>query len=350
MKHFIIFPYKPLLLVCLFASILFACKTKEKPSQITNAIYVWNERSGYNYFSDEELNFIKVNNIQQVYCKLADVSWDETDHAYPHDINQLPGDRVLQTFINIVPCIFMENSVMLKSTKPELEYMAQKIAARIKNFDKHTKICQVDCDWSAASKDNYFFFLEKMKQHLDSTKLSVTLRLYQYKYPEKTGVPPADRVTLMLYNFNSPTVYRQENSIFDKAEASKYITGKKYALPMDFALPAFSWNVVYDHEDKFAGFLKLSGDFDKIEYLKLVKDHVYEVTADTVIDAYYLRKGYKLKFEEVNHKKLKEAYSLIDKFKNTDTFSVALFDLNYETLKKITEEDHAPLYNSILVK
>jgi hypothetical protein len=331
------------------AVITWSC-SRSKPEHITNAIYVWDTRSGYNYLSTEEMHFIKDNTIQQLYCKLADVSWDEIDHAYPHDIKRLPDSEVLKTFVNVIPCIFIENEVMLKSTKPELEYMAQKIAARIKNYDARTKMCQMDCDWSEQSKDNYFFFLTKLKQNLSLIKLSVTLRLYQYKYPEKTGVPPADRVTLMLYNFNSPSVYRTENSIFDKAEAEKYSTNKKYALPIDFALPAFSWNVVYNHENKFAGFLTLKSDFKDITYLKSISDNVYEVTADTTIDAYYLRKGYKLKTEEIKRKQLKEAYGLIDKFKNTDTFSVALFDLNDNALKTLIKEDNELLYNSILVK
>ena len=329
--------------------LVFAC-TKSKPDHITNAMYVWDERSGYHYLSTEEMQFLKGNNVEQLYCKLTDVSWNEIDHAYPHDIKQLPDDEVLKTFMNIVPCIFIENEVMLKSTAAELEYMAEKIASRVKKYDARTQWCQIDCDWSAQSKNNYFLFLRKLKKNLNSTKLSVTLRLYQYKYPEKTGVPPADRVMLMLYNFNSPSVYRKENSIFDKAEASKYISNKKYTLPVDFALPAFSWNVVYNHEDKFVGFLAVNDTLKNISYLKPLPDNVYEITADTTIDSYYLRKGYKLKAEQITRKELKEAFSLIDKFKNTDSFSVALFDLNDRVLKTLIEEDDAPLYNSILVK
>jgi hypothetical protein len=340
---------KKILFLSVLTIILLSC-TKSKPDHITNAMYVWDERSGYHYLSTTELEFLKANNVEQLYCKLTDVSWNEVDHAYPHDTKRLPDDEVLKTFMNVVPCIFIENEVMLKSTHEELAYMAEKIAARIKKYDARTKWCQIDCDWSAQSKDNYFFFLTTLKKYLESTKLSVTLRLYQYKYPEKTGVPPADRVTLMLYNFNSPAEYRKENSIFDKAEASKYISDKKYALPVDFALPAFSWNIVYNHEDKFVGYLALNDSLKNVTYLKPLSDNIYEITQDTTIDAYYLRKGFKLKSEQIKRKELKEAYSLIDKFKNTDTFSVALFDLNDKALKTLIEENNEVLYNSILVK
>jgi hypothetical protein len=340
---------KKILFLFFLTTMVLAC-AKPKPDHITNAVYVWDERSQYNYLSTQELEFLKANKVEQLYCKLTDVSWDEIDHAYPHDIKRLPDGEVLKTFMNIVPCVFIENEVMLKSTREELEYMAEKIAARIKKYDTRTKYCQIDCDWSAQSKDNYFFFLTRLKHHLDVIKLSVTLRLYQYKYPDKTGVPPADRAMLMLYNFNSPSVLRKENSIFDKAEAIKYVTDKKYNLPIDFALPAFSWNIVYNHEDKFIGYLALKDDHKNISYLKPTSDNLYEITQDTTIDAYYLRKGYKLKAEQIKRKELKEAYGLIDKFKNTDTFSVALFDLNDHALKALIEEDNELLYNSILVK
>ena len=87
-----------------------------------------------------------------------------------------------------------------------------------------------------------------------------------------------------------------------------------------------------------------------VSYIKPISDNMYEITADTTTETYYLRKGYKLKSEQIKRKELKEAYSLIDKFKNTDTFSVALFDLNDHTLKTLIEEDNEILYNSILVK
>ena len=124
MKHVTILrDMKRILYMSFIVLIVVGC-TDSKPDTISNAIYVWNERSSYNYFSTEELSFLKENNIKQIYCKLTDVSWDEVNHAYPNDTKELPGDDVLKTFLTIIPCVFIENSVMLKSMKPELEYMA----------------------------------------------------------------------------------------------------------------------------------------------------------------------------------------------------------------------------------
>lgn len=350
MKHVtILLDMKRILYMSFLVLIVVGCRDS-KPDTISNAIYVWNERSSYSYFSTEELSFLKENNIQQIYCKLTDVSWDDVNHAYPNDTKELPGDDVLKTFLTIIPCVFIENSVMLKSTKPELEYMAKKIASRVKKYDSKIKSCQIDCDWSATSKDQYFYFLTQLKKQLDSISLTATLRLYQYKYPEKTGVPPVDRAMLMLYNFNSPVVYRAENSIFDEGEARKYITDAKYALPLDFALPAFSWSVVYNEENKFVGFLKTEELNEKTTYLKSVSDNTYEIIADTSIDPYYLRKGYKIKIESINQEDLKDAYGLIESFKNTDTYTVALFDLNAKLLNIQTKENNESLYESIFTK
>jgi len=337
---------KKIFYLCYFSLFLFGC-SKPKIDQ-KNAIYIWDERSYYSYLSKEELSFIKENNIQDLYCKLTDVNWSDQYHAFPDDTKDLPSDVTLKAFLNVIPCVFITNEVMLKSTKNELEYMSEKIAARIIKYDTATKWCQVDCDWSAQSKENYFYFLTNLKKHLKGIKVSITLRLFQYRYPEKTGVPPAERAMLMLYNFNSPTAYRKENSIFDYSEAKKYTSDIKYPLPLDFALPSFSWKVLYSHENKFLGFLSYKGDPKVMSYLKEISPNTFQVTADTVVDNYYLRNGNKLKVEKITLKELKEAYSLINEFSNCESYTVALFDLNEQTLDMVKDDES--LYNTISTK
>lgn len=50
----------------------------------------------------------------------------------------------------------------------------------------------------------------------------------------------------MCYNISDIKNPGTENSIFTEGEARKYFTNiNKYPLPLDIALPAFSWAVVY---------------------------------------------------------------------------------------------------------
>lgn len=320
MKHkFVIGVVLPLL--CLLS-----CKEGAK-DKVSNAVYVWNSRESYNFLDTTEIKFLKNNKVEKLYCKLTDVAWSEEEHAYPVDTKYLPTDKMLRSYYEIVPCIFFTNEVMLHSTEKELGYIAEKIAARLLDEGQFTEY-QIDCDWSEQSKEKYFYFLEKMKSYLKGKKLSVTLRLYQYKYPEKAGVPPADRAILMLYNFKSPQVLGKSNTIFDKVEAEKYISQKPYKLPIDFALPSFSWEILYTSEGKFLGFIEDKTLKDDKALFKSRDKNTFVALRDTAIGGLYLRTGNILKHESAGMEELKAAQKLIDDFKNTDAYTVAIFDLN----------------------
>lgn len=318
-----------------------SCKSKPKYKSI-NAIYVWDARDSYNFLTDEESRLLLKNNVEKMYCKLTDVVWDEEFHASPSDVHEVPRSNsgLLFNSALITPCIFFENKVMLKSTKEELSYMAKKIAGRIVK-DGYKEV-QLDCDWSENSKDNYFYFLKTLKVSLDTNaKTSATIRLYQYRYPEKTGVPPVDRGMLMLYNFNQPKKYDHVNAIFDDSEAKKYLNGSKYPLPLDFALPYYYWNILYDAEGKFNSFV-----LDKdINFFKpnssINKDSTnYLVKKDFDIHGQFVRNGYRLVIHKIDQKIVKKAYNLIQDLENNNNYHVALFDLNSKTLNYLNKDEN----------
>jgi hypothetical protein len=64
---------------------------------------------------------------------------------------------------------------------------------------------QIDCDWTAATRDNYFALLKKLKQQpfFQKKTLSTTIRLHQVKFVSQTDVPPADKGLLMLQHGQS---------------------------------------------------------------------------------------------------------------------------------------------------
>ena len=321
---------------------LFSCE--QDKDQVTQGIYVWSERRSYEYLDTAELKFVHRHQVKKIYCKLTDVVWDEASHATPEDIRDLPYDPTLNTFVSVVPCIFFTNEVMLKSSPEELRYIAEKIAMRLGNEKVNYKEIQIDCDWSAQSKEHYFFFLKTLQSLLRGTKISVTLRLYQYRYPDKAGVPPAARAMLMLYNFKSPQVLSQGNTIFDKAEALKYLSDKKYPLPLDFALPSFSWNLLYDAHGMFLGFIKNTNLHEDHNLFSPIHDHQFVCLADTVVEGLYLRKGNILKKEYISMKELEQARALVTAFKNTDMYTLALFDLSTQTQTLINADTDEKIF------
>ena len=106
---------------------------------------------------------------------------------------------------------------------------------------------QIDCDWTKYSKEKYFYLLKKIKE-LSDKKLSCTLRLYPYKYPDIMGVPPVDKATLMCYNLIKPLSQQNKNSILDIEELKKYLNEKKSSpLHLDIVLPTFYWTQLYQN-------------------------------------------------------------------------------------------------------
>ncbi|MGG2305049.1 hypothetical protein ACE4Z6_26875, partial [Salmonella enterica] len=92
---------------------------------------------------------------------------------------------------------------------------------------------QIDCDWTLGTKEKYFSLLKRIKERM-ALPLSCTIRLHQVKYQAKTGVPPVDRGMLMYYNMGHVEGATETNSIYDPANADKYVSYvKDYPLPLD---------------------------------------------------------------------------------------------------------------------
>lgn len=333
-----------ILFASLFLMLLCGACQKSVQDHVTHGVYIWNSRSDYGYLDTTEIKFLRRNQVQRLYCKLTDVVWDDVDHAHPVDIKNVPSDADINAHYDIIPCIFITNEAMLKSSRQELDYMAEKISSRLARYHDKSTEYQIDCDWSENSKGNYFYFLTKMKQHLKTKQQSVTLRLYPYKYSQKVGVPPADRAMLMLYNFKSPQVLGEDNTIFDKVEAEKYLSDNKYPIPLDFAIPSFSWNILYASDGKFLGFINESSITTDSLLCKPLKKSLFVIEKDTTVGAIYLRKGNLLKIEHISKAELLEARSLVDEFKNSNSYTLSVFDLSYKSMALINEDQHEHVF------
>ncbi len=172
---------------------------------------------------------------------------------------------------------------------------------------------QIDCDWTAETRARYFAFLKALKARLPGKELSVTVRLYPYKYRKKLGVPPADRGMLMAYNLSPVNSEATTNSILDVAELKKYLGGKKYPLPLDVALPTFRWSA-WQRDGTLQGLLhNLAPEKLDTAYVRRMDAPgvQYRVTRDTAIGTDYLRTGDVLRDERVSPETLKAAASLL---------------------------------------
>jgi hypothetical protein len=270
---------------------------------------------------------------------MSDVVWNNEYHAEPTDMITLPINHTIASYADIIPCMFFTNEVMIKSSKDELDYMAIKIALKV-NRDS-LKEFQVDCDWSEQSKDNYFYFIKSLKSNLNSnTILSATIRLFQYKYPNKAGIPPADRGMLMLYNFTNPKKYDGKNPIFEIEEAKKYINNTAYKLPLDFAIAHFKWNILYDIDNTFIGYINET-DAERLIQSSTANNNnsLYIINEDISIDGYFIRKGQKLALFQTDSSTIKQSYELIKSFENSEEYTISIFELNDNTIKYLMSNE-----------
>lgn len=206
---------------------------------------------------------------------------------------------------------------------------------------------QFDCDWTASTRDAFFLFLKKMKQRLpENTQLSATIRLHQYKFPDKTGVPPVERGMLMFYNTGDIDNPDAGNSIFRPEDVRKYLTGapKDYPLPLDLALPVFSWALVFRDGElwKIIPEVPESELNDAARFVKMqistaslsFQTPTFIIQKGTFLSGHYLRPGDLLKVEKVTPDLLCEAARFAAQADLADNASVAFFHLDSAIVRR----------------
>lgn len=315
---------------------------------VERALYYW--KSDEWSFSYREKQVCDSLNTQKLYLKFFEVDYSEEMGSFPISKTSLGSWQIRNmNFKSVVPTVYLRNVVFLKSTKEELGMLADNVNFLINKYistefqDETITEFQMDCDWTPKTKDNYFYFLQKLKT-ISGKQISATLRLYPYKYPDKMGVPPVDKVMLMCYNLLNPVENPNKNSILDLSELKSYLEGvPTYPKHLDIALPIYSGVQVY-HNECFSAMLYTDAKQLKT-ILKLEKPLWYSVTKDTVINNTYLRVGDKIKHEEMDANILKSAIALlkqnIDFEKNT---TVALFHLDEKQFNNFTHEELSAFY------
>ena len=340
---------KNFVFLVLLSSFLLSCKNNNKVENVTRAFYYWKSNSGYEEQNTEKL-LLDTLKTEKLYVKFFEVESNDVMGNIP--VSKSRFSLYDEAKCQIIPCVYLHNEVFLKSDFKQLDALADNINFLInkkleENFSsqKVTPEIQMDCDWTLKSKENYFYFLKKLKQ-ISNRKLSCTLRLYPYKYTTKMGIPPVDSAMLMCYNLINPFEDKSKNSILDTNELEKYVKNvKQYPLHLDVALPVYSWMQIYQNNQ----FSKvIYSDFQTVKsVLKPIKPLWFEVTKDTTTNDIYLRIGDKIKYEEISKMQINEAIRILKKHVSFDkTTTVSLFHLDQKQLKTYTHEELTRFYTS----
>lgn len=326
---------------------LAACTTPE--TQTIPAFYHWKTQLS---LTPTERAYLQNTGATKLYAKFFDVDWEPTlQQAEPLALIEM-APETLPDSLALVPTIFITNRTFLYLPTREVPQLAQQICDKIKALAKVPfEEVQLDCDWSGQTRDKYFQLLKAMRENLGaSVKLSATIRLHQIKYPDQTGVPPVDRGMLMFYNMGDVEAWNEANSILNLDVAQQYLDRKtaQYPLPLDVALPMFSWGVLF-REGKMIRLINnlTSNDLANDARLHATAPNCFEVLQSGYLNGYYLYAEDALRIETVTPETLSEAASLLKPYlPATASRTVAFYHLDSVLMARF----EAPTLQSVLKK
>ena len=219
----------------------------------------------------------------------------------------------------IVPVVFIMNRAFVNIKPDEILFLAKRVFSLIEKkqrdfqFRPSTEI-QIDCDWTAGTRDDYFKFLNELRK-VSKKEITSTLRLHQVKDKKVMGIPPVSKVYLMCYSTSSPLENSNKNSILDVQLAKNYLAQlQDYPIKsIDVALPIYSWGIVTNHFGKRKLINALSGkDLENPDFKKNSENEA-EVLKDGFYFGNYLNKGFKIKIEEISTSQLNEVNAFLEK-------------------------------------
>lgn len=324
-----------LLLICT------ACQPQAEPQR---AFYHWKTRLA---LTPTEQKTLQTLGISRLYTKFFDIDWDETQGQLV-PLAQIQIDTTGLKNLEIVPVIFITNRAWghvesEAQVKTLIERVLKKMDALAQPLgNKSIAEVQIDCDWSNSTRHVYFAFLEALSKKLAPRhcQLSTTIRLHQYKYPERTGIPPVARGTLMLYNVGNLENWAEHNSIYTDTAARAYAPFPRYELPLDVVLPAFSWGVLFREGEMIRLLNDLrSEDLREDTRFKQIASQRFRVQKSTYLNGHYLYQGDLLRIETCGYPELLEAAQFAQKHLPRSTLHwVALYHLHNRLNRVLSNE------------
>ncbi|MFK7747047.1 MAG: hypothetical protein AB8B65_01520 [Kordia sp.] len=303
--------------------------------------YHWNTEFELNASKKDLLNSL---GSEKLYTKFFDVTYSGSEKGPLPTATIQFNDSITIGVKELVPVVYITNEVFKEmKAVSEAAQLARNISDKLERLLTRNNLkvmeLQFDCDWSMATRENYFTFLKAIRtqasyQKMGNPKVSATIRLHQVKYKEKTGIPPVDRGVIMFYNVGKLTSMEETNSILNIKTVDTYIASlAKYPLEYDVAVPLFSWAVVFN-KGKFRSLLN---DVSKEDVEKLEKKGNYYTveTSGRFGDNYYLYEGSELRYETVDAQSLSQLAERIKKYAKKD-FDLIYYQINSKVADKFS--------------
>ena len=317
------------IVLCLFIS----CQQQEKP---IISFYYWKTIFR---LTPKEKNCLSSNNVQRLYIRYFDIDLvSKSENPYPR--SPIRFEDVPKSF-DVIPVVYIKNKVML-NPKLNILDLAQKTNSYINQINKKNNIniqeIQIDCDWTLASKDNYLRFIEVFKK-VSKKKLSATIRLHQIKYFKKTKIPNVDRGVLMYYNMGT-IAPDSLNSIYDRNIANRYLSSlKNYPLPINIALPIYSW-AIHIRNGKIIALRNkiITNNLKNNRSFVLTKNNWVKCKSTTFMGGVFYKENDLLKLETISENNLLEMASDLKENTSLNPEEIIFYDLDEFNLKNYEKD------------
>ena len=274
--------------------------------------YFW--RSKLNLNKNEQQTLVK-SKVPNLYTRFFDIVKQNNQFL---EVGVISIDNNFSVDKQIVPVIFITNETWIGIKPNEIKFLATQINNHINRIQSNHKLnleneIQIDSDWTASTKDDYFRFLILLKK-ISKKNITCTLRLHQVKDRSQTGVPPVEKMYLMCYATSSPLEHQNKNSILDVKTMKSYLKQlDTYPVKLDVALPIYSWGIVTNHVGKRKLINALTAEeLRQNKNFKTINYNTFEVLKDDFYHSQYLNKGFKIKIEEIPEEDLVESIKFIN--------------------------------------
>lgn len=233
----------------------YGCQNQRKTSEDIddfgkrNSIYYW--KTTFELDSCE-MTFLNKHNINRLYLRMFDVATEQNYNTDNVDIVPIATTKFVSEIpkgLEVVPVTYITIEALRAMNGKEEEF-APLIVERLLAMASYNQCgeigeVQLDCDWTASTRNSYHRLCELVKSELvaKDIELSVTIRLHQMQETP----PPVDRGVLMLYNtgaMKDPDTY---NSILNIADVKPYLRKTSYRIPLDYAYPVYGWGVKFNN-------------------------------------------------------------------------------------------------------
>jgi hypothetical protein len=312
-------------------------RSEAQGPEARRAFYFW--RTTF-VLSPAEQQAIAALHVERIYLRVFDLGWADDAVA---TLGPVGGAGPVPAGVEIVPVVYLKAEVFKHVMAAQLPSIAgeawRKVQDRAAALGFAVHELQLDCDWTDTTREGFFGFVRALAS-VAAVPLSSTIRLHQVKYRERTGVPPVERGTLMFYNMGKFSADPDARMIFDAGSAAKYLARvDDYPLPLDVALPIWSWTV-HTRDELVVGLMQSTdpAELPALDFLRAEGTERFVATRDAFLHGELLREGDVLKIEVTGPAETQAAAAMIAPHLAATTpghaRTITLFDLSERNLTR----------------